>query len=130
MPRKTLQEREQEKQKSRSRIEPLVDKLMGIEDPDDLMVELLEILQEGGKTPSPGKFYIFVYNAKSQGIRYDQNPLVAVTNVFSWGFRGINFHWGEARQYTWDEVAGGMYEVYQEEIEDLRRLPFGNIKTK
>lgn len=127
MPRKTLKEQQA---KSRNRIAPLVDKLIGVEDADDIMVELLEILQEGGKTPRTGKFYVFVYNAKTSGLRYDQNPLVAVTDVFSWGFRGINFHWGEVRQYTWDEVAGGMYEVYQEELEDLRKLSFGNIKTK
>jgi F420-0:gamma-glutamyl ligase-like protein len=63
-------------------------------------------------------------------VRYDQNPLVAVTEVFNWGFRGINYHWGEVRQYTWDEVAGAVYEVYREEIDDLRRLPFSNILTK
>jgi hypothetical protein len=63
-------------------------------------------------------------------MRYDQNPLVAVTDVYKWGFKGLNYHWGEVRQYTWDEVAGGMYEVYKNEIEDLRRLPFGNIRTK
>jgi F420-0:gamma-glutamyl ligase-like protein len=34
------------------------------------------------------------------------------------------------RQYTWDEVAGAVYEVYREEIDDLRRLPFSNILTK
>jgi len=117
-------------QRSRNRISPLVDDLIGIEEADDIMVELLGVLQESGKVPSAGRFYIFVYNAKTPGIRYDQNPLVAVTDVFSWGFRGLNFHWGEVRQYTWAEVAGSLYEVYQEEIEDLRRLPFANIQTK
>jgi hypothetical protein len=133
MPRKTLKERKEgqgDSKKSRNRIAPLVDKLIGTESADDIMIELLEVLQESGKTPVAGKFYIFVYNAKTPGVRYDQNPLVAVTNVYNWGFKAINFHWEEGRQYTWDEVAGGMYEVYQEEIEDLRRLPFGNIKTK
>ena len=124
MPRKTLQERKI------NRIAPLVKKLIGTESSDDLMRELTNILPKTKESPKVGRFYIFVYNAKTSGIRYDQNPLVAVTEVFKWGFKGINFHWGESRQYTWDEVAGGMYEVYDTELEDLRRLPFSNIRTK
>jgi hypothetical protein len=72
--------------------------------------------------------YIFVYNAKTNQLRYDQNPFVAVTDVFQWGFRGINLHWGESRQYTWGEVAGGMYEVYSSEVKDLQMLSFANFK--
>jgi hypothetical protein len=124
MPRKTLQQRKQ------NRIAPLVKNLIGTESSDDLMIELMDTLTETKEPPRVGRFYIFVYNAKTSGIRYDQNPLVAVTDVFKWGFKGINYHWGEMRQYTWDEVAGGMYEVYDTEIEDLRRLPFSNIRTK
>lgn len=124
MPRKTLQQRK------RSRIAPLVKNLLGTETADDIMIELMSILPETVGPPKAGKFYIFVYSAKTPGVRYDQNPLVAVTEVFNWGFKGINYHWGEARQYTWDEVAGAVYEVYREEIDDLRRLPFSNILTK
>jgi hypothetical protein len=53
-----------------------------------------------------------------------------VTDVFPWGFRGINFHWGKTgfRQYTWNEVPGSLYEVYPEELADLREIPFGNIR--
>ena len=51
-----------------------------------------------------------------------------MTDVFQWGFRGINLHWGESRQYTWGEVAGGMYEVYSSEVKDLQMLPFANFK--
>ena len=124
MPRKTIQQR------SRNRIFPLVKKLTGMESADDLMLEILNVLTETKQPPKPNKFYVFVYNAKTANIRYDQNPLILVTGVYPWGFTGFNYHWGESRQYTWDEVAGGMYEVYKEEINDLRRLPFGNIRTK
>ena len=48
---------------------------------------------------SQSKEEIFVYNPKTPNIRYDQNPLVAVTQVLEWGFRGIYFHWSENRQY-------------------------------
>ena len=77
--------------------------------------------------PDVGEFYIFVYNPKTPGIRYDQNPFVAVTDIFSWGFRGINFHWGQPSQYTWNEIAGQLYKVTNEEINDLEKIPFGKF---
>jgi len=113
---------------NRNRVREISDNLVGNEDPDDLMLELMNVLQEGGKTPEAGKFYIFVYNPKTPNINYDQNPLVAVTEVFQWGFRGINFHWGEPRQYTWSEIAGGLYEAYPAEIKDLQAIPFAKFK--
>lgn len=124
MPRKTVR---QQKSK-RNRVAGLVKKLIGTESADDIMLELRNILTETRDPPRAGAFYIFVYNAKTPNTRYDQNPLVAVTNVYTWGFRGFNYHWEEERQYTWDEIASGMYEVYKEELSDLRRLPFGNIR--
>lgn len=110
-----------------SRIAPALDMLIGIEDPDDLMVEIMDLLTEGG-APQAGNFCLFVYNPKTPGIRYDQNPLVAVTSVFSWGFVGVNFHWGESRQYTFNEVVGGIYQVTADEIKDLQALPFGKFR--
>jgi len=132
MPRKTLSERKQKKitdtDTNRNRVRPVLDGLVGNEDPDDIMLELLEVIQESPKVPVPGKFYIFVYRPKTPGIQYDQNPFVAVTDVFSWGFRGINFHWEKTRQYTWDEIPGKIYEVYPAEVKDLQELPFANIR--
>lgn len=132
MPRKSLKERQQKKitdtDTNRNRVRAVSDGLIGNEDPDDIMLELLEVLQESPKVPSVGKFYIFVYNPKTPNVEYDQNPFVAVTDVFRWGFRGINFHWGEMRQYTWDEIPGKIYEVYPSEIKDLQQLPFANIR--
>ena len=92
------------------------------------MLEILNVLQESGRVPRVGKYYTFVYRPKTPNITYDQNPLVAVTEVFRWGFKGINFHWGELRQYTYDEVAGQLYEIYSEELADLREVPFANIR--
>ena len=60
-------------------------------------------------------------------IRYDAHPLVAVTDVYRWGFRGMNYHWGEMRQYTWNEVVGQLYEIYSDELSDARELPFSKI---
>lgn len=127
MPRKTLKQRNQQPSDTKTnRIRPALDQLIGIEDPDDLMIEILNLLEEFGTAPEPGKYFVFVYQAKTPRIEYDQNPLVAVTEVFEWGFRGFNYHWGTMRQYTWNELAGQVYEVYDEELKDLKALPFGN----
>ena len=132
MPRKTLKQRQgknpTDTDTNKNRVRSVLDNIVGNEDPDDLMLELLEVLQESPKVPVPGKFYIFVYNPKTPNIQYDQNPFVAVTDVFRWGFKGINFHWGELRQYTWDEIPGKIYEVYPAEVKDLQELPFANIR--
>ena len=112
-----------------SRISPLVDDLVGNEDADDLMIEIMDALTYS-VTPIPdvGKIYVFVYQPKTAGLRYDQNPLVAVTNIFSWGFTGINFHWGQSRRYTWDEVVGQLYQVTNEELQDLNTIPFAKFR--
>jgi len=110
-----------------NRIRSVIDNVIGMEDPDDLMIELMSVLEEGGKIPESGKYYVFVYKPKTPNIRYDQNPLVAVTDIFSWGFRGINYHWGKVHQYTWNEIIGQIYEVYADELADVRELPFAKF---
>ena len=108
-----------------SRIAPLVDGLLGTEDADDLMIEIMDVLGDSiASTPEVGKIYVFVYQPKTQGLRYDQHPLVAVTNIYEWGFRGINFHWGQSRSYTFQEVVGQLYQVTNEELQDLNTIPF------
>ena len=78
-------------------------------------------------SPSAGKYYVFVYNAKTPNIQFDSNPLVAVTDVFEWGFRGVNLHIGQYRNYTYNELVGQLYEVNPDELSDVRELPFVNI---
>jgi len=140
MPRKTLKERQETKKSTeqdlyptdtddkKNRVRSVVDNLTGKEDPDDVMLELLEVLEESQTKPTSGKIYIFVYNPKTPNIRYDQNPLVGVTDVFQWGFRGINFHWGKSRQYTWSEIAGSLYEINRSELKDLQGINFANFR--
>jgi len=111
-----------------NRVRSVVDNLIGTEDPDDIMVELMDNL---GSTVTPvpdvGKYYVFVYQPKTPNIQYDQNPLVAVTDVFRWGFRGINLHMGQYRQYTWNELVGQLYEINPDELSDVQELPFGKM---
>ena len=112
-----------------SRIAPLVDGLLGTEDADELLVDIMGALGDSvGSIPEVGKIYVFAYQPTTPGIRYDQNPLVAVTNVYEWGFRGINFHWGQSRSYTFQEVARQLYQVTNEELQDLNTIPFAKFR--
>jgi len=130
MPRKTLQQRRNPTDDNDNRVRGVIGDLIGVETADDIMTELITVLSEGGKVPSSGKYYTFFYNAKTSGIQYDEHPLVGVTEVFSWGFRGINFHWGDNRQYDYNQIIGGLYEIYPEEMSDVIELGFANIRSK
>ena len=112
-----------------NRVRSVVDSLIGTENPDDIMIELMDNLGTTvTSSPSAGKYYVFVYSAKTPNIQYDSNPLVAVTDVFEWGFRGINLHVGQYRNYTYNELVGQLYEVNSDELSDVRELPFGKMQ--
>ena len=95
-------------------------------DQEEMMMEIMEALNDT-VTPIPevGGFYTFVYNAKTPGESYDQHPLIACVDLFSWGFRGLNFHWQKYRNYTWNELAGQLYVVQYNELDDLLAIPYG-----
>ena len=97
-------------------------------DPEDMMLEIMELLNDT-VTPIPevGKFYTFVYNAKTPGETYDQHPLIACTHLEQWGFKGINFHWRKTRNYTWNELAGQLYFVQNNELDDLLAIPYAKF---
>ena len=97
-------------------------------DPEEMMMEIMEVLNDT-VTPIPevGKFYTFVYNAKTPDITYDQHPLIACTDLQSWGFKGINFHWRQSRNYTWEELAGQLYIVQWNELDDLLAIPYAKF---
>ena len=111
-----------------NRVRSVVNSLIGTEEPDDIMIELMDNLGTTvTSSPSVGRYYVFVYSAKTPNIQYDSNPLVAVTDVFEWGFRGINLHVGQYRNYTYNELIGQLYEVNSDELSDVRELPFGKM---
>ena len=115
---------------NQNRVRGVVDSFIGVETADDIMGELIGVLSEGGKVPEAGKYYTFFYSAKTSGIQYDEHPLVGVTDIFSWGFRGINFHWGDNRQYDYNQIIGGLYEIYPEEMSDVIELGFAKVRSK
>ena len=100
-------------------------------DPEEMMMQIMDLLS-GTVTPIPdlGGFYTFIYKAKTPNISYDQHPLIACTEVLRWGFRGINLHLRKSRQYTWDEVAGQLYIVEYDEVDDLMKIPYRKMVDK
>ena len=125
--RKLAEQREaNENRNITNRIKQLIPDLNNkTNDQEEMMLEIMGVLNDT-VTPIPdaGKFYTFVYNAKTPRITYDQHPLIACTEVLRWGFRGINFHLGKYRNYTWNEVAGQLYIVDYEELGDLLSIPY------
>lgn len=130
MPRKTLKQRRNPSDDSDNRIRGIVNKINGLENPDDIMEKLIGVLSESGKIPTVGRFYTFFYSAKTSGIEYDEYPLVAVTEVYSWGFRGESFHWRQPRTYDYNQIVGQLYEIYSDEISDVVELNFTKIRSK
>jgi len=99
----------------------------GSKDPEDLMLVIMDVFKEEVLYPEPGKFYTFLYIAKTPKIEYDQHPLIACTSIEKWGFRGINFHWRKARQYTWPQVVGKFHVVEYNELDELLAIPYAKF---
>ena len=113
-----------------NRIEAIKNQLTS-SDPEDLMLQIMQALNNTVEAiPTVGNYYTFVYNAKTPNVQYDQHPLVAVTDLFRWGFRGINFHWQSSRNYTWEELTGQVYMVKSIELDDLLSIPYAKFITK
>jgi len=119
-----------EKTTTTSRVKELLKKIdkEEITDPEDLMIVIIEALKEEVLYPEPGKFYTFIYNPKTPNIEYDQHPLIACTSLEKWGFKGLNFHWRKARQYTWEEVAGKLHVVKYNELDELLSIPYAKFR--
>ena len=112
-----------------SRIDGLVNDILIQRTSEKMMEAILSLLTDTvSAVPQVGAYYTFGYQAKTPRMRYDGNPLIACTGVYNWGFTGINYHWGEGRQYTWEEVGSMFYLVYPNELSDLRSIPYQYFK--
>jgi hypothetical protein len=127
---KTPEEEQEDYLKSDTlRTNELLDNISFTNDPEDLFLQILEVIGDQFEpVPLPGKFYTFIYKAKTPRVKYDAHPLIACTGVYEWGFTGINYHWGEGRNYTWEEVGSMYYIVYPNELRDLRSIPYQYFK--
>lgn len=78
--------------------------------------------------PQPNKYYVFVYNAKTKGLEYDQHPVIVSGSTFSWGFTGLNVHWGEIRRYKF-AGSSNLLELSEGEFKVVSNLPLARFKT-
>ena len=99
--------------------------------PDTIMERLIDTIGRGQGIiiPEVDKYYVFVYQAKTKRIRYDSNPFVLCTGIYKWGFQGYNFHWEAYRQYSWNEGVTNLYEVRENELNIVEKLPIANLKS-
>ena len=118
---------------SDNRIRHIMGNLIGMENPEDLMLEILEAVKNTvTPIPIPSKFYTFIYRAETPNIRYDQHPLIYCekisrskdNNIY---FEGTNFHWPDQRVYRIDRVIGNLYEIDSSEISDLREISYAKF---
>ena len=118
-----------EEQVGDNRIESQKDTIRDLGDPEDMMLEIMTILDETVVIPDLGEVYTYIYNAKTPKLKYDQHPLVAVTSVNRWGFSGLNFHWNQVRNYTWNEIPGRLHLVRTSELQSLLDIPYAYYLT-
>ena len=114
--------------KTDNRIIPVKRDLIGIESPSELMNMIIERLQDTETQEiSAGKYYTYIYYAKTPNIIYDRYPLIMASEPMDYGFFGFNYHWGKLRQYTFDAVASPFYEVNLSEFTTLRSIPYADF---
>ena len=111
-----------------NRIKKTRDAIIALGDPDDMMLQVLDIFKKTDVVPDVGRYYTFVYKPDTPDIQYDEHPFVAVTGLYRWGFRGLNFHWGTERNYNWMNVVGNLHIVYPLEVSDVRDIPFQKFR--
>lgn len=121
---KKVDEFQFEEEVGSNRIASVKERLQSMSDAEDRMILITEILTDTQPIPDVGDYYTFIYNAKTEGLEYDQHPLIACLEVQRWGFRGLNYHWGKVRNYTWEEIPGFLHVVRNSELQDLRDIGY------
>jgi len=125
-PKKRISGKQSEK--NSNRVIPIKRDLIGIESASELMDIIIEQLQNTErKSPSMGKYYTYIYYAKTPNIIYDRHPLIRATDPTKYGFYGFNYHWGKIRQYTLPEVASPYYELTLEELITIQSIPYAKF---
>lgn len=104
-------------------------KLKGTEKPEELMDEILR-LAEGTEVDQviPGRHYTYIYYAATPGIKYDRHPLITCVEINENSFVGYNYHWPMNRQYKneypGERVQSPIYEITDDELRTLKRIPY------
>ena len=89
----------------------VLNELIGIEDPDALMVEILDVLSETEATQVLVTTTLLYINQNIQ-CSYS-TPICCCYKYILMKFQWINFHWGQTRQYTFQEVVEVYIKVFK-----------------
>lgn len=110
-----------------NRIKPIKKDLIGRK-PSTIMNIIINALQDTERSfPSSGKYYTYIYYAKTPNIIYDRYPLILASDLMDYGFYGFNYHWEKIRKYTFPEVASPFYEVTTSEFNTLRSISYADF---
>lgn len=96
--------------------------------PEQTLHRMMEALGKPHVIPTQDKYYVFVYQAKTPDLLYDQHPLIKCTSLQAWGFIGFNYHWNKFRRYTWAEVLTNLYEVRPNELKTALKFNIMRLK--
>lgn len=114
-----------------NRLNSFKESLIGTENPDDLMNEILSLISNSQRDfIIPGKYYTYVYYAATPKIVYDRYPLIKAGDILEKGFNGFNYHLGKIRQYNTvdgDRLVSGLYELSTQEFNILLSVPYRKL---
>lgn len=135
MPRKTVRQQRTQRgsttrRDERNRLRPVLDNVNGSESSDQLWNEIEVALRSTATTvPIGGKYYTFIYLAATPELLTDRYPLVIVTNVYQWGFRGFNQHIGEYRNYNFNQLVSPLYQILTGiEGDTIEKIPYQKLE--
>ena len=119
-------------EKIRNRIRPIIEDLRRVSSPDKKMNMIIEAIENTnrGMFPEAGKYYTYIYYAKTPKLVYDRYPLIKAGDLLPKGFRGFNYHLDKIRQYNTldgDRLVTGLYEISPAEFDLLRRVAYQKI---
>jgi hypothetical protein len=119
-----------------NRIIPIKRDLIGTESAEELMNRIINALSDTKVDyPEMGKYYTYIYNAKTPKLLFDLYPLIISSGPDGTGlaFIGFNYHWqlrgGQSplRQYNFPEVQDGFYEMNSLEFITLRGINYAKF---
>jgi len=101
--------------------------------PDYYMDKLLDRLSRSRteEVMLIGGIYTFIYNATTRKKWFDAHPVTVIVGIYSWGYRGYNYHWERAggyiespiRNYKFEHIHSLKFKIKPQELEDVLRIP-------
>lgn len=112
------------KKKATNRVKPIMDNLIGTENAEDIMDDLIMVLRDTQTMiPVVGKVYVFTYFAAKPELLTDRYPIIEVTGVYQWGYSGVNLHIQEPRNYNYNRRPTPMFMLKPNEVSTALALP-------